>query len=563
MRDQSSLRARHDRRLQDLKSRRSRWESHWRELAEYVSPKRWRDESRDDIGGDKERQKILDGSATLALRTLASGMHSGITSPARPWFRLATLDPDMRENGEVRTYLQQVEDRMRHVMATSNLYRGFHSGYADLGLMGQFAGLLTKDDTHYVSLMTFIHGEYWIANGLDGRAETLYRRCRMTVEQMMRRFGTSCSNTVQNMYARSQYDERVTVYHAVERRHDRDPSKPDKRNMPWLSNYWEEGATGDNMLGESGFRSNPILAPRWLTIGSDEYGQSPGMEALPDVKGLQIKEQRKLEAIDKMVRPPMKGPTSLKNEPKSLLPGSITYVDDPNGQGYTPAMQVTLRIAELAQDIAETRDRINRAFYADLFMMLQNLEGVQPRNVYELTKRQEEQLLQLGPVLENVYYELLEPTINTVFEACNEARILPPPPRDLEGKELKIEYISTLAQAQKAVATGSIERLAGFIGNLAGGRPEVLDKLDADQAVDVYADMIGAPPDIIVADDRVAEIRKQRTEMMQQQAQAEQAAKLAPAANQGANAIATLAQTDAGGGQPVQDFLANLGISGP
>lgn len=559
-----TTRSRHERRLQDLKSRRTRWETHWKELAEYVAPKRYRDETKDDEGGDKAHQKILDSAGTVALRTLASGMHSGITSPARPWFRLATLDPGLREDSEVRAYLQSVEDRMRHVMATSNLYRGFHTGYGDLGLFGQFGALLTKDDEHYISLMKMTHGSFWIACDQSGRANTLYRRCRMTVEQMMVRFGRRCSTTVKNLYDRGVYDERITVYHAVEQRHDRDPSSPNKRDMPWTSNYWEEGNAREmDMLEESGFKSNPIIAPRWLAIEFDEYGQSPGMDALPDIKSLQVMQQRKQEAIDKMVRPPMKGPTSLKNEPKSLLPGAITYVDDPNGQGFTPAMQVNLRLAELAQEIAETRERINRAFFADLFLMLQNMEGVQPRNVYELTQRKEEQLLQLGPVLENVYFEMLEPAINLTFEACEEAGILPEPPQALQGSQLKIEYISTLAQAQKAVATGSIERLAGFIGNLAAGRPEVLDKLDADQAVDVYADMIGAPPDVVVSDDRVAEIRKQRTEMMQQQAQAEQAAKLAPAANQGANAIATLAQTDAGGGQPVQDFLANLGISGP
>lgn len=558
-----SLRDRHQRRLEDLKSHRTRWEPQWRELAEYIAPKRYRDDSMDETGGDKERIKIVDSSGSMALRVLASGMHSGITSPARPWFRLATIDPEMREYAPVKEYLHVVEMRMRHVMATSNLYRVFHTGYADLGLFGQFGGLLFRHPEDYINAMHMVHGEFWLANDKDGKPGSLYRRCRMTVEQMMGRWGKACSRTVQNLYDRSQYDERVTVYHAIERRHQRDPSKPDARNMPWLSNYWEDGDDEGKMLAESGFKKSPIIAPRWLTVANDEYGQSPGMDALPDVKMLQKQQTRKLEAIDKLVRPPMKGPTSLKTEPKSLLPGAITYVDDPNGQGFTPVMQVNLRLAEMAQDIAEVRERINRAFYADLFMMLYNLEGVQPRNVFELTQRKEEQLLQLGPVLENVYFEMLEPAIDLTYDAMAESGILPEPPREIAEQELRIEYISTLAQAQKAVATGSIERLAGFVGNLAAGKPEVLDKLDADQAIDEYAEMIGAPATIVLSDDRVAEIRKERVAAMQQQMGVQQAQPVAQAAKAGADAVKTLAEADAGGGVPVSDFLANLGISGP
>src|SRR5690606_37343581 len=97
-------------------------------------------------------------------------------------------------------------------------------------------------------------------------------------------------------------------------------------------------------------------------------------------------------------------------------------------------------------------------------------------------------------------------------------------------------------QAQKAVATGGVERLWSFAGSLAAaGKPEALDKLDADQSIDVYSDMLGTDPSIVVSDDKVQELRAARAKQMQAAQNAEMAATIAPAAEAGMNAAATAA----------------------
>ena len=308
------------------------------------------------------------------------------------------------------------------------------------------------------------------------------------------------------------------------------------------------------MLEESGFNNNPFLAPAWEIAGEDHYGVSPAMFALGDVKMIQKEQSRKLEGIDKIVRPPMTAPTSLRNNPASLLPGSVTFVDDPSGKGYRPAVEVNLRLSELTQDIRETRQRIQEAFYADLFMMISNMEGIQPRNTMEIAERKEEKLLALGPVLENIYHGSLEPVIDRTFAIMNRAGKLPEPPKELQGVNLRVEYISVLAQAQKAVSTGAVERLWSFAGNLAAVRPDILDKLDADQTIDEYADMLGAPPSIIISDDDVAATRSARAKKQQAAEQAEQFATVAGGAKDGANAAAVLAQADASGGNIIEQL---------
>ena len=120
--------------------------------------------------------------------------------------------------------------------------------------------------------------------------------------------------------------------------------------------------------------------------------------------------------------------------------------------------------------------------------------------------------------------------------------LIPQPPEELDGQELKIEYISMLAQAQQMVGLGGIDRLTEFVGGVAQIQPEVLDKLDADETIDQYARMLGVPAAIIRSDENVAEMRQQRAEQQQQAQQMEQMSQMAQAANQGSGALRNISQ---------------------
>lgn len=532
----------HRRRFEELKQVRNPWEATWSPLAEFIEPTRLRLTNKNE--GPITRKSIIDSTGTFAHRTLASGMHSGLTSPARPWFRLTTPDPDLKDFGPVKEYLALVETRMREVFSGSNLYSAYHIGYGDLGQFGQSVGILAEDDDEVIRMQQLLHGRFWIARDEKGRVTTLYRQFKWSVQRIVARFGYDrCSQTIKTAFDTAKYDALYDVCHAIEPRMVRDPSKIDKANKPFLSNYWEAEGMENRLLEESGFDENPIIAPAWELAGDDHYALSPGQVALGDVQMLQKEQTRKLEGIDKMVRPPMTGPTSMMNNPASLLPGKITYVDDPNRMGFRPAMEVRLSLSELAADIKDTQERIRQAFYADLFLMLANMEGIQPRNTFEIAERKEEKLLALGPVLENVYNGQLEPTIDRTFAILNRRGELPPPPPDLRNRELKVEYISILAQAQKAVATGAIERGIAFVGNLAAAKPTVLDKLDADEAVDQYFDALGVPPSILVPDDEVEKNRQARARDETMAKNAAMASSVMPAVKDGADAAALLSET--------------------
>lgn len=525
-----------------LQSERQSFEPHWRELSDYINPRSSRFLTSEVNRNDRRNTRIIDSTGTMAARTLASGMMSGITSPARPWFRLATPDPEMMDYGPVKLWLETVQNRMNDMFNKSNLYQSLPQLYGSLGTYSTGAMAVLDDDEDIIRTMPLPIGSYYLANSPRGSVDTCFRKFSMTVRQLVQEFGlNNVSESVKGMWESGTYEKWVDVMHSVYPNIDRDTAKLDSKNKPFKSVYYEVGGDSDKLLRESGFDEFPIMAPRWEVNGEDVYGSScPGMLALGPVKALQLLQKRKSQLIDKATNPPMVGPASLKNQRVSLLPGDITYIDQITGQdGFKPAYLVNPSTADLVADIQDTRQTINSAYFVDLFMMLQNI-NTRSMPVEAVIEMKEEKLLMLGPVLERLNDECLNPLIDRAFSMMVRKNMLPPPPDVMEGMPLKVEYISVMAQAQKSIGLSSLASTVNFIGQLAKAKPEALDKLNVDQAIDAFADMSGVSPTVIVPQEQVEQTRQERADQAKQQ----QALAMAQVAAQGAKTLSEAQMKD-------------------
>jgi hypothetical protein len=548
------------RRYVTLENDRSSWRNHWMEISDYVLPRRGRFlfQTQDDRG-KKRNNKIIDSTGTQAIRTMAAGMMSGMTSPARPWFRFAVQDEALMDDHEVKKWLADVERTLRGILHRSNFYNSAFTIYSELGAFGTAPLYRQKNFDSVIRFRPFTAGEYVIAENESGVVDTLGRSFTMTVSQVVQKFviqdgakedWTGVSRATRNLWNQKNYDELIPIIHLIEprRKAEQTPGNFSNQNMAFKSQYMEQGADGDELLEMRGFRKFPAYIPRWDVLPGDIYGRSPGMDNLGDIKQLQQQQKRKAQAIDKMVNPPMVAPTSLRGKPSSVLPGSTTYVDPlQGGQGFTPAYQVTPRLGEMQQDIAEVQERIQRGFYADLFAMMINSDR---RNITatEVVEKQSEKLVLLGPVLQRLNTELLDPLLDDVFEFALEAGLLPEAPEALQGIELRVEYISLLAQAQQAVAASALERTMGFVGNMVAVFPQAADNINSDEAVRQYAEILGNSPDLMRDSKEVDAKRKSDAEA----AQATQAMETAGAAAQGAK---VLSETDTQNPNALTDLL--------
>ena len=548
------------RRYVGLENDRSSWRNHWMELSDYLIPRRGRFlfTSMDDRG-KKRNNKIIDSTGTQALRTLAAGMMSGMTSPARPWFRFAMQDIDLMDDHAVKTWLADVERVIRGILQKSNFYNSAFTVYSELGAFGTGPLYRQRNFDSVIRFRPFTAGEYVIAENESGVVDTLGRSFTMTVSQVIQKFviqpdggedWTGVSRATRNLWNQKNYDSLIPIIHMIEprRKSERDPSNFSQAHMPFKSQYMEQGAENDELLDMRGYKKFPAYIPRWDVLPGDVYGRSPGMDELGDIKQLQQQQKRKAQAIDKMVNPPMTAPTSLRGKPSTVLPGQTTYVDpSQGGQGFVPAYQVQPRLHEMQQDIAEVQERIQRGFYADLFAMMINSDR---RNITatEIVEKQSEKLVLLGPVLQRLNTELLDPLLDDVFEFAQDAGLLPEAPEALQGVELRVEYISLLAQAQQAVAASALERTMGFVGNMVAVFPEAADNINADEAVRQYAEVLGNSPDLMRDSSEVDAARKAKAEAAQQA----QAMETATAGAQGAK---VLSETDTQRPNALTDLL--------
>lgn len=507
-----------------LKEERSSWVSHWKDISEVLLPRAGRFlPTENNRGGKAAFRKILDSTGTRALRTLSGGMMSGMTSPARPWFRLTTFNPELDESYEVKVWMSQVTSLMQMVFYKSNTYRALQMAYEELGAFGTSATLIYDDFDRVIHCHPLTIGEFAIATDSRGRVNTVYREFRMTVAMLVQEFGLeNVSRTVKDLYDRGQMDEWVEVINAIEPRTERDPRKTDAKNMPYLSVYFEKSGDKGKVLRETGFTEFPAMCARWSVTGGDIYGTSPGMEALGDLCQLQQMQFRKSQAIDYKVHPPVLIPSEMKNMGTQFLPGGvIPYSNAQQAQQIRSAYMVDLDLNSLLVDIQDVRQRINEAFYRDIFMLMVNSTD-KTMTATEVTERHEEKMLLMGPVLERLNAEMLDPLINIVFNKLVQADLLPPLPEDLQGQQLNVEFISILAQAQKAISTNSVDRMFSVLGNLAGMKPDIVDNVDLDFWPQWYADALGVDPRFIVSGKKVAVIREQRAQADQQVAAMEQ-----------------------------------------
>ncbi len=515
----------------DLDADYKTYEGQYRDLNDFILPSRGRFMLSDRNRGDRRNHKILDITAYLSARTLSSGMVAGVMPPSRNWKRLTTPDPDLAEYGSVKEWLYVVDTRLTNAFLKSNLYNITPVAFGDLGVFGTPAIMMEEDTLEISRFYSFPVGSFRIAKDYRGRVNVFLREFGMTVRQLVEKFGTkdgtgmpdwsNISITVRNLWERGSYESWINVVHVICPNDDYMPGALHSKYKRFSSCYYERGAAtasgissvnGEKFLREMGHDFFPVFCPRWMVTGADVYATDcPGMAAIGDIKQVQHGERRISQAIDKMVNPPMTGTSDLKTAKSSIISGDITWIDDAARSVFRPTHEVRIDLSHVEQKQAQVRARIQRAFFEDLFLMLAQSDRSQ-FTATEILERKEEKLLALGPVLEQLNQDFLDPLIDAQFFLMSQQGLIPPPPPELQGQSLKVEYISIMAQAQKMVGIGGLDRLLQVSTQILQVNPGSAAKIDFDQIIDEYGEALGTSPRVIRTDEQVQAIRQQQAD---------------------------------------------------
>ena len=547
------------------------WWSHWARLAEFFLPRRfhWLVVANRTTRGSPINDSIIDSTGPLAVNICASGLWTGLTSPSRPWFKIGVAQTWVTLDKDSQAWLEDTEKRLYAVLAQSNFYATMAQAFQDVVVFGTAPVIMYEDEETVLRCYLPCAGEYFLSCGPRLTVEILNREFTLTVLQIVGWFKIeNCPSQVVEHWNRGGASLQIefVVCHCIEP--NTELQAPDRERssfsvvpakFAYRETYWLKGMQTPKPLSQRGFNKKPFMAARWSTVSNDAYGRSPCMDALGDNRQIQMETRRKAEFIEKLVRPPMGADVAMKNEPTSILPGNVTFTSTENNKkGFWPLFEVApAALQPLVEDIKVTAQRINEALFVPVFMAISRMEGVQPRNELELTKRDLERLQVLGPFIDMFETEFAGPAIERTLDIMFRRRLLRPIPPGLAGLSLKFDYISIMKMAQQSARAVGMKDFFATMGGLssaakAAGVPDPLRVVNLEGSARAFAEVTDFPLHLLFTEQEV----QQHDQIRMQEQQKAQAPQQAMAA---VNAAKTLSETQIPGGNSALGALLGQG----
>jgi len=537
---------------------------HLRDIADFILPHREAISERDGNRGAKKGSKIDDSHATAALRVVAAGLMSGLTNPSEPWFELGSPSPLLDRRPRVRRWLQRSTRTVRDIFTRSNLYDSLPKVYLDERGFGTSA--MTAEERPGGNLHTFVHpiGSYRVQDDADGRAILFYTRLDLAWDQLVAMFGMDAlpeklkqRRAASGAASRKGGGGTTGVHQLIYPNDEFVEGALDSKFKRFRQTFWLDGSGrgrkgGDgagladaHILRESGFDEFPVVMARAERIGNDSYGFGGGMDALPPTRQLQAVTRAELNAINTMARPPIEAPGEMENIGVRTLPGFVNY--RPKGKGgdtmqVRSLYDIRFDVNAVEAKIANLKAEIDAAFGRDLFQLIGESAAGQ-RTATEVLELAAERDAVLAPLLESLSNDLLDPLVEIGFGIANRNGLIEEPPPELANRPLRIRYISVIARAQQARKARPIQALIDFAAQSAQVFPNVLDRVDIDEAFEEMADALGSPQSMVRDRDEAERDRAERARQLAAQAQAEQA-QAAVATARDASQVDTAALTD-------------------
>lgn len=531
-------------RFRHIKPLRQVWDGHWQDIKELVRCDT-SDFNRKTVQGYRRYDQVYDGTAVDAAEELACGLHSYLSSPTERWLELnldlqneydkAATALAIVKDPEALLWLDIVADIIYDCYSDPevNFNPSIHEAYLDLASFG--TAILNQEWDYKVNNIVFkdfpLAECYFIENS-QGKVDTIWREFEWTGRQIEDFFSDDefkgakkLSEAVNKDKGR---DKSFTMIHHVCPRTERGYGKMIATQKAFAS-YWVCSTTQET-LRESGYDGFPYQVSRWVKLGGEVYGRGPAMKCLPDLKSLQAMERVMLKAGQKAVDPPLVVPDDGFLLPIKTAPGSLIFKE--SGAEKIEALEFKGNLQFGREQADQKREYIRKCFYSE---WLKRFHKNREQSATEVNDDRDEMLRFLAPMLGRQQTELLGPTIQRTYALLAAKGKIPPAPQILKGKTLKIGYINSAARAQQSVKADRISRFLQDVIPMSQVDQGVMDNIDMDQMMAVYALARGVPRQVLRDPRAVAMLRQQRQQMQQ----AQQAAQIAEPAS---NAVKNIAQ---------------------
>ena len=505
-------------RYASLRTERQNWESHWQDVADYMLPRK-ADITKNRSKGDKRHELIFDGTATHALELLAASLHGMLTNTVSPWFYLKYKNDELNQEDEAIEWLEDCTKVLNQAFNRSNFQQEIFELYHDLIAFGTAALFISEDDENELRFKNIHISEIFITENEKGNVDSLTRKFKMQAKNIYNAFPKiELPPELAKKFNEAPYDN-INIIHSVY------PST-EYGNNKYVSCYVHEDS--GFLLSEKSFKDFPYAVPRYLKSSNETYGRSPAMNALPDVKMLNLMSKTSIKAAQKQIDPPLMVPDDGFMMPIRTVPGGLNYYRAGTRERIEP-LNIGANNPVGIQMEEQRRDAIRQNFFVD---QLLSVQGPQ-MTATEVIQRNEEKMRILGPVLGRLQSELLQPLITRCFNILLRNNKFKEIPDFIGNQNIEIEYVSPLAKAQKTGELQALMRGIEVMGALQNVAP-VFDYIDTDNIVNYIKDVLGIPAKILKSKGEVQKIRAEKEQQMMQQQQAQQEMQAAEIANKAA-----------------------------
>lgn len=517
-------------RFGSLKTYRSNWESHWQEIGDFVAPNKG-NITKKRTHGDKNSERIFDGTAQFAAELMASSMHGMLTNSGTPWFDLRYTDDEFETDDTSKEWLERATDVMYVEIGRSNFHEAINELYFDLVTFGTAVMFVDTDKEGALRFSTRHISECYVSENEFGRVDTVFREFKMPARAAVTQFGEE--NVTQRLLKKSQDDpyEMVELLHVVMPRYDRDTIKIDAKNKPIASIYLDPG--DKKIISESGFDEFPYMVPRFRKASYENgYGRSPAMTALSDIKMLNEMSKAVIQAAQLQIHPPLLVPDDGFILPVRTVPGGLNFYRSGTRDRIEP-LNIGANNPLGENQLEQRRTAIRAAFYVD-----QLVTGNRPgMTATEVIQKSTEKMRILAPLTGRLQSELLRPLIDRIFNLISKKKGFEAAPESMAGSEIDIEYVSPLAKAQRQGDVQASLELFQFLAPLMQVDPNVVDYLDVDGLAKHIIKTTGVPASVVRGAEEVAAIREQKQQMQAQMAADQRTAMLSKAAGEAAPGV--------------------------
>ena len=528
-----------------LKGERASWESYWQSLHDYYYIESGDINTTYYPGNELTSTYLWDSTTLDCADTLASGFMNYLTPATSMWFNLSPKNPKLKENHQVKKWLEDVRDQVIYTLGHSNFYNEMFTSYKASGVYGTSAVIEEddiQDDARFSSLPI---KNICLVEDARGRVKEYYIEFEYTVDQAASRWGVDkLSTELRQEYeggSKTTMRKHLFLLYIAERFY-RDVKKADKKNMP-IEAVWidQESKT---IVDEGGYHEFPAFCHRFDKRPFIQWGFSPAMKALPFGRMLNAIAKTNLRMMMKHTDPPIAVPDNAFIMPFNANPRATNYYSkkvmdkgaadifafgnygDPQ-TGMTAIEYYTKKVQEL--------------MYFDVFLAFQQID--KRMNNPEIMERINEKMTMLGPAVGRYISEFINPIIIRTIGICYRKGKLPKPPDDfLMNPEYEIDCISQLAQAQRRTELNALVSGLTLVAQMAQFSPQVTDKVDPDKVIDEAWAITGAPDRVLRDDGEVQQLRETRGKLALQQQQMDQAQQGADVVHKGSQVDLNLAK---------------------